>query len=41
MSELRRTLGLPSLSFYGIGLILGAGVYSVIGVATAEAGAAV
>jgi len=41
MSELRRTLGLASLSFYGIGLILGAGVYSVIGVATAEAGAAV
>ena len=41
MSELRRTLGLASLSFYGIGAILGAGVYSVIGVATAEAGAAV
>ena len=41
MNELRRTLGLASLSFYGIGLILGAGVYSVIGAATAQAGAAV
>src|SRR5687767_12053098 len=38
--KLQRSLGLPSLSFYGIGLILGAGVYSVIGAAAAEAGAA-
>ena len=38
MTELRRSLGLASLSFYGIGLILGAGVFSVIGAAAAEAG---
>ena len=38
MSELRRTLGLGSLTFYGVGLILGAGVYSVIGAAAAQAG---
>ena len=40
MSGLRRTLGLGSLTFYGVGLILGAGVYSVIGAAAAQAGAA-
>lgn len=40
MTGLRRTLGLPSLVFYGIGLILGAGIYSVIGAAAAEAGRA-
>jgi basic amino acid/polyamine antiporter, APA family len=38
---LDRTLGLPALVFYGVGLILGAGVYSVIGTATADAGGAV
>ena len=33
-SRLKRTLGLPALTFFGVGMILGAGVYSVIGVAT-------
>ncbi|HEX2065533.1 MAG TPA: APC family permease, partial [Candidatus Thermoplasmatota archaeon] len=35
---LRRSLGLPSLTFYGVGLILGAGIYSIIGAAASEAG---
>lgn len=35
---LRRVLGLPSLLFYGVGLILGAGVYSVLGAAAGLAG---
>ncbi len=35
---LRRTLGLPSLTLYGVGIILGAGVYSVIGVAAGRTG---
>lgn len=38
MTELRRSLGLASLSLYGIGLILGAGIYTVIGAAAARAG---
>jgi APA family basic amino acid/polyamine antiporter len=38
MSELKRTLGLAGLTFYGIGLIIGAGIYSVIGSAAGEAG---
>jgi APA family basic amino acid/polyamine antiporter len=37
---LKRTLGLAGLTFYGLGIILGAGIYSVIGVAAGEAGAA-
>lgn len=35
---LSRTLGTPSLIFYGIGMILGAGIYSVIGAAAGVAG---
>ncbi len=31
MAELNRTLGIPMLTFYGTGMILGAGIYSVIG----------
>lgn len=31
MPELNRTLGIPMLTFYGTGMILGAGIYSVIG----------
>lgn len=31
MSGLNRTLGVPMLTFYGTGMILGAGIYSVIG----------
>lgn len=38
--ELRKALGLPALTFYGVGCILGAGVYSVIGVAAGQAGEA-
>lgn len=37
---LRRSLGVTSLTFYGVGMILGAGVYSVIGAAAAHAGSA-
>lgn len=38
MASLNRTLGLPMLIFYGMGMILGAGIYSVIGKAAAETG---
>lgn len=37
MSELKRTLGLTMLTFYGTGMILGAGIYSVIGKAAGTA----
>lgn len=37
-SRLNRTLGLPMLTFYGTGMILGAGIYSVIGKAAGIAG---
>lgn len=35
---LKRALGLPALTFYGVGVILGAGIYSVLGAAAARAG---
>lgn len=35
---LKRTLGLASLTFYGVGVILGAGIYSVLGAAAGRAG---
>lgn len=35
---LNRTLGLPLLTFYGTGMILGAGIYSIIGQAAGIAG---
>ena len=38
MSGLNRTLGLPMLIFYGTGMILGAGIYSIIGKAAQETG---
>ncbi|HYD02482.1 MAG TPA: APC family permease [Phycisphaerales bacterium] len=38
MSKLRRVLGLPSLLFYGVGVVVGAGVYALIGAAAEEAG---
>jgi amino acid transporter len=38
MNELKRALGLPVLIFYGVGMILGAGIYSVIGAGAAKAG---
>lgn len=37
---LRRSLSLPLLTFYGLGTILGAGIYVLIAAVTAEAGAA-
>lgn len=41
MIELKRVLGLPLLTFYGIGMILGAGIYSIIGSAVGVAGESV
>lgn len=38
MAKLDRTLGLWSLTIYGVGLILGAGIYSIIGAAAGAAG---
>jgi basic amino acid/polyamine antiporter, APA family len=38
---LKRSLGLAGLSFYGTGLILGAGIYSILGTAAGETGDAV
>lgn len=38
--ELKRTLGLPALMFFGLGAILGAGIYSVVGAAAGVAGPA-
>lgn len=40
MPELRRTLGVGSLTFYSVGLILGAGIYSILGEAAGVAGPA-
>lgn len=37
MTELKRTLGLTMLTFYGTGMILGAGIYSIIGKAAEPA----
>ncbi len=38
MAELKKSLGLGFLTFYGTGMILGAGIYSVIGKAAGETG---
>jgi basic amino acid/polyamine antiporter, APA family len=40
MPKLRRALGLSGLTMYGVGIIIGAGIYSVIGAAAALAGEA-
>ena len=37
-ASLKPSLGIPSLTFYGVGVILGAGVYSIIGAAAGKAG---
>jgi APA family basic amino acid/polyamine antiporter len=37
MAALKRTLGVVSLIFYGVGIIVGAGIYSVIGAAAGKA----
>ena len=36
--RLRRTLGVAGLTFYGVGMIVGAGIYSVVGAAAESAG---
>src|SRR5687768_15828571 len=36
--QLKRALNLPQLIFYGVGTMVGAGIYSVIGAAAMEAG---
>ena len=38
MSELKRNMGLFHLTMYGVGLILGAGIYVLIGEAVGIAG---
>lgn len=38
LTELKRTIGLPLLLFYGLGNILGAGIYVLIGKMAGEAG---
>jgi basic amino acid/polyamine antiporter, APA family len=40
-AQLRRVLGLPEVTASGIGIIIGAGIYVLLGAATAEAGATV
>lgn len=40
-TELRRSLSLTQLAFYGVGTIVGAGIYSVLGAAAGEAGSGV
>jgi APA family basic amino acid/polyamine antiporter len=37
-SKLKRTIGLFTLTMYGIGIILGAGVYAIVGKASGDAG---
>lgn len=39
-TQLRATLSLTQLTFYGVGTVVGAGIYSIIGAAAAEVGAA-
>lgn len=41
VGELRRAIGLPAATLYGTGLILGAGIYAVIGVAIGATGPSV
>ena len=36
--RLNRALGVPGLTFFGVGMILGAGIYSVVGAAVLESG---
>jgi APA family basic amino acid/polyamine antiporter len=38
MTELKRAVGLLEASVYGVGLILGAGIYAILGEAVAETG---
>jgi len=38
MAELKRTLGLPAITLYGLGTILGAGIYVVVGEVAGHAG---
>lgn len=38
MAELKKELGVVRLTFYGVGIIVGAGIYTVIGAAAGQAG---
>ena len=38
MAELKKSLGTLRLTFYGVGTIVGAGIYTVIGAAAGQAG---
>ncbi|MFQ6075267.1 MAG: hypothetical protein ACE5Z5_03905 [Candidatus Bathyarchaeia archaeon] len=38
MARLKREVGLIGLSAYGVGMILGAGIYALIGIAAGIAG---
>ncbi|MGB7784887.1 MAG: APC family permease [Salinimicrobium sp.] len=38
MAELKKSLGVARLTFYGVGTIVGAGIYTVIGAAAGQAG---
>jgi APA family basic amino acid/polyamine antiporter len=38
MAELKKTLGTLRLTFYGVGTIVGGGIYTVIGAAAGQAG---
>ena len=37
-TQLKKALGLTQLTFYGVGTIVGAGIYAIIGVVAADAG---
>lgn len=38
MAELKRTLGLPEASFFAVGVILGAGIYTIVGEVAGQSG---
>ena len=38
MTDLKQSLGIIRLTFYGVGTLVGAGIYTVIGAAAGQAG---
>jgi len=38
MAKLKKSLGTLRLTFYGVGILVGAGIYTVIGAAAGQAG---
>jgi len=38
MNQLKRVMSLPMITFYGLGNILGAGIYVLVGRVAAQAG---